>query len=94
MVDTLILDVKAFDSESFEELTTINGFDTYLDFITNLDSYGFQGQVWIRHVMVPGFTDNEQAMKGLVQTIKPINHRVDRIEILPYHTSGVKNITS
>ncbi|NLY10617.1 MAG: pyruvate formate lyase-activating protein [Firmicutes bacterium] len=90
LVDTLILDVKAFDSESFEELTTINGFDTYLDFITNLDSYGFQGQVWIRHVMVPGFTDNEQAMKGLVQTIKPINHRVDRIEILPYHTSGVK----
>lgn len=90
LVDTLILDVKAFDSESFEEITAITGFDTYLNFIANLDRYGFRGQVWVRHVMVPGYTDNEQSMKEFIEIIKPINHRVDRIEILPYHTSGVK----
>lgn len=90
LVDTLLLDVKAFDQESFAELTTIDGFGTYLNFIANLDQYGFRGQIWVRHVMVPGYTDNEESMKKFIKIIKPISHRVDRIEILPYHTSGVK----
>jgi len=90
LVDTLILDVKAFDRESFRNLTTIDGFDSYVNFIANLDLWGFNGQIWIRHVMVPGQTDNEESMRRLVEIIKPVSHRVDRIEILPYHTSGVQ----
>lgn len=90
LVDTLILDVKAFDSKSFEKLTTINGFDSYLNFLANLDNHGFRGQIWVRHVMVPGFTDNKESMQEFVNILKPISARVDRIEILPYHTSGVK----
>ena len=90
LVDTLILDVKAFDSESFEKLTTINGFDAYLKFLANLDRHGFRGQIWVRHVMVPGSTDNEESMQAFIDLLKPISARVDRIEILPYHTSGVK----
>ena len=90
LVDTLILDVKAFDSISFEELTTINGFDSYLKFLANLDNHGFRGQIWVRHVMVPGFTDNKESMEDFINILKPISAKVDRIEILPYHTSGVK----
>ncbi len=90
LVDTLILDVKAFNRESFQEMTTVDGFDAYLHFITNLEYHGFRGQIWVRHVMVPGYTDNEQSMQEYIDIIKPINHLVDRIEILPYHTSGVK----
>src|SRR5690554_3314535 len=41
LVDTLLLDVKAFDRESFEKLTTIDGFETYLKFIDRLDYHGF-----------------------------------------------------
>ena len=90
LVDTLILDVKAFTSQSFEDLTTIAGFERYLSFLTSLDNYGFRGQVWARHVMVPGYTDNDQSMRELVEILKPIGQRIDRIEILPYHTSGVQ----
>lgn len=90
LVDTLLLDVKAFDRESFRELTTIDGFDMYLQFINGLEHYGFMGQIWVRHVMVPGYTDNEQSMEKFINIIKPIRHRVDRIEILPYHTSGIE----
>lgn len=90
LVDTLILDVKAFDGESFRKLTGSAGFHTYLKFIDNLEYNGFTGQVWVRHVMVPGYTDNEESMKEFIDIIKPINHLVDRIEILPYHTGGVK----
>lgn len=89
LLDTILLDVKAFDRESFEKLTMIDGFDTYLKFISRLDYHGFRGQIWVRHVMVPGYTDNEQSMEKFIEIIKPISHRVDRIEILPYHTSGV-----
>lgn len=90
LVDTLILDVKAFNSKSFEKLTTINGFDSYLKFLANLDNHGFRGQIWVRHVMVPGLTDNKESMEDFINILKPISARVDRIEILPYHTSGVK----
>lgn len=90
LVDTLILDVKAFDSESFTQLTTVQGFRSYLKFLESLKDHGFEGQIWVRHVMVPGLTDNEQSMEKFIQILKPISARVDRIEILPYHTSGVK----
>ena len=90
LVDTLILDVKAFDRKSFADITGIDGFDVYLKFIQNLDLYGFKGQIWVRHVMVPGYTDNAESMQEFIKIIKPISRRVDRIEILPYHTAGVK----
>jgi len=89
LVDTLILDVKAFDAASFEDLTGIDGFDLYLKFLASLDEHGFRGQIWVRHVMVPGYTDNEESMREFIRLLKPIRAKVDRIEILPYHTSGV-----
>lgn len=89
LVDTLIIDVKAFASESFTHLTMTDGFNGYLNFLANLERNGFRGQVWARHVMVPGYTDNEQSMRAFIHILRPIIHRVDRIEILPYHTAGV-----
>lgn len=88
LVDTLILDVKAFDKDSFRKLTNAT-MVTFEKFILNLKDYGFVGQVWIRHVMVPGFTDDEESMRKFIEIIKPIKNFVERIEILPYHTSGV-----
>ena len=90
LVDTLLLDVKAFSRESFLKLTTVDGFDSYLRFLNDLEYHGFRGQIWARHVMVPGYTDNERAMQDLVDILKPVRQRVDRIEVLPYHTAGVK----
>jgi pyruvate formate lyase activating enzyme len=43
--------------------------------------------MWIRHVIVPGITTDEQELKDLrafLDTLKT----VDRVEILPYHTLG------
>ncbi len=88
MVDTLILDVKAFDKESFKNLTKATMI-TFEKFLKNFQTYGFKGQIWIRHVMVPGFTDSKEDMERLIQIINPIKNFVERIEILPYHTSGV-----
>lgn len=70
LVDTLILDVKAFDQQSFKDLTLIDGFEIYIDFLKNLDHYGFDGQIWVRHVMVPGLTDSKEAMEKFVRILK------------------------
>ena len=75
LVDTLILDVKAFDAASFEDLTGIDGFDLYLKFLASLDEHGFRGQIWVRHVMVPGYTDNEESMREFIRLLKPIRAR-------------------
>lgn len=89
LVDTLLLDVKAFDPESFKNICG-GDFRKYLKFIENLENYGFQGNIWARHVMVPGYTDNEKSMEEFVKVLEPIKNKVERIEILPYHTAGVK----
>ena len=44
--------------------------------------------MWIRHVLVPGVTDDEAdllALRDFVKTLKT----VERVEVLPYHTLGV-----
>ncbi|MDY3052471.1 MAG: pyruvate formate-lyase-activating protein [Ndongobacter sp.] len=87
LVDTLLLDVKAFTEEAFQDLVEGN-MKELRHFMATLEENGFRGRIWIRHVMLPGYTDSEEAMKQLVKVIRPIAHLVDRIEILPYHTMG------
>lgn len=89
LVDTMLLDVKAFSKEAFKDLTH-SSFATYLQFIQDIKTMGFEGQIWARHVMVPGLTDTEKAMDQLVDTILPFSNKVDRIEILPYHVMGTE----
>lgn len=86
--DTLILDIKAFDAVAFKELTQAD-FSRYLRFLALIKESGFSGQVWLRHVMVPGFTDSEEAMRRMIDLAMPLAFLIDRIEILPYHTMGV-----
>ncbi len=89
LIDTILLDVKAFESGKFKALTE-GSFETYLKFVEALNSSDFHGQIWVRHVMLPGHTDNEKAMEELVSIITPLSYKIDRIEILPYHTMGVE----
>ncbi|MDI9461500.1 MAG: pyruvate formate-lyase-activating protein [Saccharofermentanales bacterium] len=87
LTDTLLLDVKAFDAEGFQDLTG-GSFETFLRFTTAIRSHQFSGNIWVRHVMVPGYTDNEADMERLAELILPLGFLIDRIEILPYHTMG------
>ena len=43
--------------------------------------------MWIRQVLVPGITDDEQDLLKLKDFIKSLK-TVDRVEILPYHNMG------
>lgn len=87
-IDTLLLDIKAFDDQMFYDLVKGHR-KTLLKFMDSLYRYNFHGQIWIRHVMVPGFTDSKEYMDKMVEMLLPISSYIERIEILPYHTMGV-----
>ena len=43
--------------------------------------------MWIRQVIVPGVTDDEQDLKKLKEFLNSLK-TVKKIELLPYHTLG------
>ena len=82
--DLFLLDIKHMDSKMHMKLTgqpnaNILDMARYLSEINK--------PVWIRHVLVPGGSDNDEQLKKLNDFIKTLNN-VDRVEVLPYHTLG------
>ena len=43
--------------------------------------------MWIRQVLVPTLTDDEEDLKRLKEFISSLK-TVDKVEILPYHSTG------
>ena len=44
--------------------------------------------LWIRHVLVPGLTDDEEGLRRTADFIRSLK-TVQRVEVLPYHTLGI-----
>lgn len=83
--DLVMLDVKHVDPAAHLRLT---GHDNaaILAFARHLND--LQIPVWIRHVIVPGFTDQEEELRGLGRLIAGLPN-VKALDVLPYHTLGV-----
>ncbi len=45
-------------------------------------------QLWIRHVVVPGWTDDEESLRALGRFMAELK-TVKALDVLPYHTLGV-----
>lgn len=45
--------------------------------------------VWIRHVVVPGWSDTPSCIDSLARLLKPFTC-IQRIELLPYHRLGIE----
>jgi hypothetical protein len=43
--------------------------------------------VWLRHVVVPGITDDDERLNAVAEYLKPYTV-IERVEVLPYHTMG------
>ncbi len=82
--DLVLLDIKHIDTYRHEDLTgkpndNILAFARYLDMIDK--------DVWIRHVLVPGWTDNDEYLTRLHDFISTLSN-VRKVEVLPYHGMG------
>jgi len=82
--DLILLDIKHIDPEEHRKLTGHTN-ENILDCARYLSDKGIP--VWIRHVLVPGITDNDEYLHKTADFIKTLKN-VERIEVLPYHTLG------
>ena len=44
--------------------------------------------MWIRFVLVPGLTDDEENIRQVGQIISRWKNVIDRVEVLPFHQLG------
>ncbi|MGV9885198.1 pyruvate formate-lyase-activating protein [Streptomyces sp. NPDC003006] len=82
--DLVLLDIKSFDAATYRKLTGGRLAPT-LDFATRLDRLG--KPMWIRYVLVPGWTDHAQAIEGLAGFLAGLGS-VERVDVLPFHKLG------
>lgn len=83
-VDLFLLDIKHIDDSKCIKLTGHSNKNT-LEFAKYLDLN--KKKVWIRQVLVPGYTSSIEDLKKTRQFIETLSN-VDKIEVLPYHTMG------
>ena len=84
VTDLVMLDIKQINEEQHKILTGWTK-TNILDMARYLSE--INKPMWIRHVLVPGGSDNDEQLKKLDQFIKSLNN-VDRVEVLPYHSLG------
>ena len=81
----VLLDIKHIDAEEHKKLTTHSN-EQILAFARYLDKKNID--VWIRHVVVPGITFNEEYLTKLGEFLGTLNN-IKALDVLPYHTMGV-----
>lgn len=84
LTDLVLLDIKHIDNEKCKELV---GFSNKLElkFANYLSDNDIP--IWIRQVLIPGYTDDKQdllKLKDFVASLKT----VQKVELLPYHDMG------
>ena len=84
LTDLVILDIKHIDDLKCRELTGTGNIATK-KFAKTLSDNGVA--MWIRQVLVPGLTDDENDLQRTREWINTLK-TVERVEVLPYHTLG------
>ena len=84
VTDLVMLDIKHMNPQGHKELTghsqaPVLAFAQYLNEIHK--------PVWIRHVVVPGITDDVEELEALGNYLKTLDN-VEKLEVLPYHSMG------
>jgi len=82
--DLVMLDIKTIDDSIHKSYTGClrDNNQKFLDYLQSLNK-----PTWIRHVVVPGITDDDARLTALAEYLKAYSC-VERVEVLPYHTMG------
>ncbi len=85
MTDLVMLDIKHIDDDMHKKLTGHSNKN-----ILELAKYlsDIKKPVWIRHVLVPEWTDKDEYLVRLREFIDTLSN-VEKTEVLPYHTLGL-----
>ncbi len=85
LTDTVLLDIKNIDPDAHRELTGVDNANI-LQMAKEISDMGIP--IWIRHVLVPGGSDNDDYLHRTREFIDTLPS-VEKVEVLPYHTLGV-----
>ena len=85
LTDLIMLDIKHINPEKHKELTSQPN-DGILAFAKYIDEKGVD--IWIRHVVVPGITDDDKYLMELGYFIGGLKN-LKALDVLPYHTLGL-----
>ena len=84
VTDLVLLDLKEMDAKKHQTLTACNN-TSVLNFAKYLAEKNIP--VWVRHVLVPGLTDDSQSIRELGMFIQDMKN-IERVELLPFHKMG------
>lgn len=84
LTDLVLLDIKHIDDEKCKDLVGRSN-KLELEFAKYLSDNNIP--VWIRQVLIPGYTDNEEDLLKLKDFLSTLNN-VEKVEFLPYHSMG------
>ncbi len=84
LTDLVMLDIKHINPDKHKELTSQPN-DGILAFCSYLNDRNVD--MWIRHVVVPGITDDEKYLFELGYFIGQFQN-LKALDVLPYHTMG------
>ena len=85
LTDLFLLDLKQIDDVKHRALTGVSN-ESALALARFLSERG--KRMWIRHVLVPGWTTGEDDLSRLSDFIAGLK-TVDRVEVLPYHAMAL-----
>jgi pyruvate formate lyase activating enzyme len=83
--DLVLLDIKHIDDAQHIPLTHVSN-KYSLDFAKHLATLG--KKMWIRHVVVPTWNDDDASTLRLGEFIQSLGDCVEKVELLPYHELG------
>ncbi len=82
--DLVLFDIKHITKDGYKEVTLME-IDESLNFLEAMKRNNTK--MWIRHVIVPGMTDNIEHLKNVKKFVDNIPN-VEKVELLPYHLLG------
>ena len=82
--DLVLLDIKHIDPIKCKDLVGFSN-EKELNFARYLSDNGID--MWIRQVLIPGYTDDENDLNKLKSFIDSLK-TVKKVEVLPYHNMG------
>lgn len=89
--DLVLLDVKSGDPDTYRRVTG-RDLEPTLRFGRRLADRPDGPEIWIRYVLVPGFTDDAASIDRVAAYAAELNTRragaVSRVEVLPFHQMG------
>ena len=84
LTDLVLLDIKHIDDKKCRDLVGASN-KLELEFAKYLSDNG--NKMWIRQVLVPGYTDDEEDLLRLKEFLSTLK-TVEKVELLPYHNMG------